>query len=128
MLVLSLEDLMLHLCLHAVQHILEGVGLRLLCDLTETMKHYQAEMDWQKIQDRSRQWGTDRPLYLMLSLIRELAGQAAPSDILDILTANPVDARFVAGLIAHIMVKLSGCPALTTDSPGFGDRKAPQRG
>ncbi|MCL6583170.1 MAG: nucleotidyltransferase family protein [bacterium] len=124
-LVLSPEDLILHLCMHTVHHILD-LGLRPLCDLSETIRHYQAEIDWKSLQLRSREWKADKPLYLMLSLLVEFAGQAAPQGVLDILKANTIEPHhFVTKLKNHIMMKMSDSVALTTDIARFWKPKKP---
>ncbi len=117
-LVLSPEDLILHLCLHATRHILK-IGPGLFCDLPEVIRHYQGKIDWSKLQQRSREWKAERPLYLMLSLLKELSGEAMPKDLLSVLKSNPVDMHFVAVLRSHIIMKIQNSSALPIDLTRF---------
>lgn len=120
MMVLSPEDLILHLCLHATQHIFD-IGLRPLLDLSETMRRYRGELDWEQLRLRSHQWRMSRPFYLMMYLLRELSGKAVPEELMILLEPDHFDTRFVAGCKAHIIMRLngSGGPALTPDLAQF---------
>jgi len=120
-LVLSPEDLILHLCLHATAHILDDIGLKPFYDLSEVIRYYQAkdEMDWNLLQLRSKEWRADRPLYLMLSLLKELLGKAMPEDLFSILKSNPVDARFVAVLREYFIMKVTSSSIMTPDLAQF---------
>ena len=67
----SPEDLLLHLCLHNCKDLFEK-GLKLLCDLSAIIHHYEKEMDWDQVLLRSRQWGIEKFVYLALRLAVEL--------------------------------------------------------
>ena len=120
-LALSPEDLILHLCLHASSHILDDIGFRPFCDLSKVIRHYQrkGEIDWELLRLRSQEWKTDRPLYLMLSLLKELLGRAMPEELFSILKSNPVDARFVAVLREYFMMKATSSSIMTPDLAQF---------
>jgi hypothetical protein len=94
-LVLSPEDLLLHLCLHASFHHRFTIGLRPFCDISETLHHYRDEMDWEQVQLRARQWGVGKCVYLTLRLVRELLEAAVPGDVLNALEPNDLDPRLV---------------------------------
>jgi len=100
--VLSPEDLILHLCVHATHHIMKA-GLRPFCDLFEVIRHYRDEIDWKQVQHRSLEWKAERPLYIMLSVLKELSGKALPEDLLSILKSNPIDEHLVAEFKEYII-------------------------
>jgi len=81
LLTLSPEDLVLHLCLHsAFQHKFR-LGLRGLCDITETIHHYKDEMDWEQLTTLARKWRSRNCVYFSLQLARELLGAGMPENI-----------------------------------------------
>jgi len=73
------EDLLLHLCLHTAVHAFD-MRTRMLCDIGEVVGRWEAELDWQGIGTRARQWGHLRAIYVILRLARELLGVAVPAD------------------------------------------------
>lgn len=81
-LTLSVEDLLLHLCLHAaVQHRLQG-GLRLTYDIAVTVACFQETIQWATLRERARQWNGERAAYLMLSLSQRIFGAPVPPSYL----------------------------------------------
>ena len=80
-LVLSPEDLMLHLCQHFWKHNLAG-GIRPLCDIAENTSYYGDGIDWTKIANISSEWGMNAGSYLVLSLARELLDAPIPKGFL----------------------------------------------
>jgi len=87
-LVLSPEDLVLHLCQHFWKHSLAG-GIRPLCDIAETTRYYGDGIDWTKIANSSSEWGMNAGSYLVLSLARELLDAPIPKGFLsDIMPVN----------------------------------------
>lgn len=81
-LVLSPEDLLLHLCLHSAYHHLYENGLRAFCDIRETIRHHRDELDWETALRRARQWGAGNSVYLTLHLAKELLGAEVPAELL----------------------------------------------
>ena len=77
-LVLSPEDLILHLCLHASFAHKFRVGLRACWDIHEVVRHYRDAIDWDQVVRRARQWGIARYTYLTLRLVRELLATDIP--------------------------------------------------
>ena len=76
--ILSPEDLLLHICQHTcIQHGFDN-GLTALLDLARIMEHYREELDWQQLFDRSRQWGIERAVCLMLALTEKLLAVSLP--------------------------------------------------
>ncbi|UCD84932.1 MAG: nucleotidyltransferase family protein [Deltaproteobacteria bacterium] len=82
-LVLSPEDLLLHMCLHTSFQNAFLTGLLPLCDIVRIIQHYRGELDWGKVQDRIGQWGVARPVYLTLDLAKELLRAEVPNGFLE---------------------------------------------
>jgi hypothetical protein len=91
---MSLEDLLLHLCIHASDHVFE-MGLRLVCDITETLRHNQREIDWVCIQQRARLWRVNNCAYVNLWLAKKLLGAPIPENWLDSLKSQESDQRYL---------------------------------
>ena len=88
---LSIEDLILHLCIHyTYQHLLKEGGLRGLFDLLAVMETYQNEIDWRLLAERANQWGVGRIVALTFQLVSELFCQKIPSGDLENLNFEPV--------------------------------------
>ena len=80
-LALSPEDLVLHLSLHlAYQHHLK-LGLRGLYDVAVTLRHFQEQLNWDKLVEIAHTLGATRVLRLTLTLAEELLGAPIPSEI-----------------------------------------------
>jgi hypothetical protein len=98
-LVLSPEDLLLHLCVHASLHHGFEVSLLHLCDIPAVVDHFQARLDWTAFWDRARAWGAERSALVTFALTERLLewrrpeAAAAPGGTLP---AAPFDAVAVA--------------------------------
>jgi len=77
-LILSSEDLLLHLCLHTGRHI-QDMQVRMLVDIDEVIRTHPA-IDWDQVRTRAQQWGILRPVYVILRLSRELLGADVQAD------------------------------------------------
>jgi hypothetical protein len=96
------EDLIAHLSLHfAFQHSLD-MGLRGLVDLDRAIRHYQGEIDWQKLGAIARDWSAQRPVWLGLSLAYEWLHSPVPVSILNDL--KPEGAQTVLDLANEILL------------------------
>jgi putative nucleotidyltransferase-like protein len=95
-LVLSPKDLLLHLCIHTSHQHTFHMGLRAFCDISETIRHHETEIDWKQVQIRARQWGTSNCVYLTLRLARELLKVSIPDEMLESLQASNFDPQFVS--------------------------------
>ena len=85
-LVLSPEDLLLHLCVHLAFHHLFGfTGLRTFYDIKETIRHYQGQLEWDQVRHRARKWGAGNAIYLTLLFSRDLLHAQVPDSILSAL-------------------------------------------
>ena len=79
--ILSPEDLLLHLALHAAcfeknKFLYPLVSLRQVIDVARTVQFYQDQLDWDCLLRRAREWGMQEPLFLMLALAKDLLGAA----------------------------------------------------
>ena len=81
-LVLSIEDLLLQLSLHASQHNFT-LKLSSIYDVYETIRSHQSEINWKGLESRAHRWGAQKALFLMLALSVELLGAAVPVDFLE---------------------------------------------
>ncbi len=101
---LSPEDLLLHLCLHFCHE--DGCkGLRCLCDIAETIRHFGGRMDWPQVVDRARERGAPRYAGLSLHLARTLLGATVPKDALCRLVPGGIDARLVKKATECVLVQ-----------------------
>jgi len=80
--VLSVEDLLLQLSLHASQH---NFTLRLssVYDVYETIRVHRAQIDWKELGGRAHRRGAGKALFLMLLLSVDLLGAAVPIEFLE---------------------------------------------
>lgn len=92
---LSLEDMLLHLCLHTSQHTLR-MQLRMLCDIGEIVRCYGSTLNWQEMGARAREWGIVRVVYMVLRLSQELLEVAIPADWLDSIRPVEFDERYLS--------------------------------
>ncbi len=80
-LALGPEDLLLHLCAHAgMQHVFDN-GLLPYVDILRVVEHYEKELDWEALFERSREWGVERCVFLMLALTEDMLGLALPGAV-----------------------------------------------
>ena len=82
-LMLSLEDLLLHLCLHTSYLHPFTFGLRPFCDIAETIDHFGSTLDWRTVVDRAISQHWQRGVYLALQLAIELAGASVPDHVME---------------------------------------------
>ena len=90
-LALSPEDLLLHLCLSFIDSGL--TGLKLLCDIAETIHRFGGEIDWAQVAHLAREWRAARHVGLTLHLARSTVGAAVPADALEQLVPGGLDQR-----------------------------------
>ncbi len=69
-LALSLEDLILHLCIHLTyQHHLQ-LGLRGLYDIALVIQHHAEKVNWQALAERAQAWRAERVVGLTFCLLK----------------------------------------------------------
>jgi hypothetical protein len=76
--VLSGEDLLLHLCMHAALQHGFGVGLGHLCDIPAVLDHHGEKLEWAEFWERGRAWGAERSALLTFGLTERLLGWHRP--------------------------------------------------
>lgn len=81
---LEAVDAVLHLCLHAVVHHHAHVNLRALCDVAQVVAEWKRS-EWDALTQRALNYGLARPVYLMLILLDQALGLAAPPDVMEAL-------------------------------------------
>ncbi|HCV42808.1 MAG TPA: hypothetical protein DGH68_04950 [Bacteroidetes bacterium] len=116
-LVLSPEDLLLHLCLHASIHHRFGLGIRPLADIGETIHRYHGELDWEQFLRRSRQWHARNCVYLTLLLAKTLLEAAVPDEVLNALRPGDFDERLIVWANEQIAQRSSDLTDPSSVSP-----------
>jgi hypothetical protein len=92
---LSPEDLLLHLSVHASSSHGFGLGLRPLCDIAETIRHFGSALDWDVVVERARRWRWQRGAALSMRTAKDLLGAAVPDGALHRLWPQGFDAALV---------------------------------
>ena len=81
-LVLSPEDLLLHLCIHlSFHHLFSFAALRTLCDIRETIRHYATRIDWGIVGERAKEWKVSKGVEISLLLARKLLDADVPDTV-----------------------------------------------
>jgi|SRR2546422_3654964 len=109
-LVLSPEDLLLHLCVHTAFHHQLVLGLRGCWDILETIRHFGKAIDWEQLQRRARRWGVAKYVCLTLHLAKELVGAAVPAEALAGLEPSGLEPRLIALARAEILGQTTTVP------------------
>ena len=91
--VLSTEDLLLHLAVHATYNSRCVVSVRACCDIAEVVR--TQNVDWDAAIDRARRWNVGAGTYLVLRLARELLDAPIPVDVLNALAPPDFDERLL---------------------------------
>ncbi len=84
-LVLSREDMLLHLSLHAGYHHF-SLKLISLCDIHEILQRYTDEIAWDQLLEMAGQWKATKALFLTLRLAQDLLTAKVPPRVLCALT------------------------------------------
>lgn len=80
-LTLSPEDLILHLCLHFADDLFVE-RVKVLVDISETIRHYGNGLDWRSIIRKSNLFGVGSFVYCSFYLAREIMDAAIPAHVL----------------------------------------------
>jgi hypothetical protein len=108
-LVLSLEDLLLHLSLHtSVHHKFNYHGLKQLYDIAITINRYFNEIDWDQLRLRAYEWRTEKYLYLTLRLSQEILGAKVPERILSALKPEAFSEKILLEAQRRILFQKAG--------------------
>lgn len=86
---LSVEDFLLHLCLHASYQHEFDFGLRALCDIVVFIERFEPEIDWSALRARILRHHWRNGVYLILYLASCRIGAAVPVEVLTAL--EPAD-------------------------------------
>lgn len=105
----SPEDTLLILCVHGDTHLWER--LKWVCDVARLLDAYPA-LDWGQVLRRARRSGSERILFLGLSVAGDLLGARIPEDIERRIRAD----RAVATLATEVIARLFRAEALTAVS------------
>lgn len=82
-LMLSPEDLLLHICLHTSYQHQFDFGLRPFCDTAEVIHHFGATLDWQVVTEKAKQRKWVRGVYLAMVIASEFVGADVAKDVLE---------------------------------------------
>lgn len=78
---LSLEDLLVHLCVHAARHHVFALGIRALVDIDQLLARH-AEIDWSRVRGRARERSAWREVALTVLLAHDLLGTPLPASLM----------------------------------------------
>lgn len=119
--VLPPELLLLQLCMSGVPA-LPARGLQLCFDLAQVVERYAAELDWERVVARARDWQAGDAVWLALSLARDVAGAAIPEAALAQLAPDAVGAAEIARAQEQLLeLPLPALAALGTLDSGAVD-------
>lgn len=104
-LMLSPEDLFLHVCLHTSYQHPFIFGLRPFCDIAGMVDHFGSALDWQTVMNRACDQGWQRGVYLALCLAVELAGAAVPDHVLEKLKPSDMSEMILETARAQIFTE-----------------------
>ncbi len=90
-LVLSPEDLVLHLCVHVALHHGFAAKLVQLRDLPAVVDRLGGRIDWKVLVERARTWGVLRAVTLTFALAERMFGTFLPEGSLPAVEAGPAD-------------------------------------
>ena len=88
---LGVEDLILHLCLHLTyQHYL-NLGLRGLMDIALIIHKFGEKIDWNKLVEIAKSWGSERVTALTLKLVETQLNVPFPSEVIFALLPHGIE-------------------------------------
>ncbi len=120
---LSPEDLILHLCMHlSYQHHLK-LGLRGLYDIAKVLEHNKGHVDWTKLVEISKTWGSERVTWLSLMLTEDLLGAQIPPMILEYLQPKEAAPWVLAKAKAQLLEQDVRKAVVTPDLAKFATKE-----
>ncbi|MDR4499312.1 MAG: nucleotidyltransferase family protein [Candidatus Scalindua sp.] len=109
-LVLSSEDLLLHLSFHAsIKHRFNYYGMKQLCDIATTIN--KNGIDWDKLILNSEEFGAEKCLYLTLRLSKEILDARVPETILQSIKPDFINEKIVIEAQKRVFSRKSIKPA-----------------
>ncbi|MFC1718791.1 nucleotidyltransferase family protein [Candidatus Poribacteria bacterium] len=107
-LVLSPENLILHLCVHLSGSCFLN-GMRALVDISQSIRYYGRSLNWHLLTKRSKEFGVCRSVYYTLCLAKETMGINIPNYALDDLKLElkqrPLEAKLTEKIAAKNILK-----------------------
>ncbi|MBI5827954.1 MAG: nucleotidyltransferase family protein, partial [Chloroflexi bacterium] len=100
-----------HLIANVQYRIAHEIRVRMLCDIGEVVRRFGAELDWQGLAARARQWGAVRAVYVILRLAQELLEVAVPGDWLVSLRPDGLSEHYLDLAREQILIERSGAKA-----------------
>lgn len=101
--ILSFEDFLLHICLHASYHHEFNISLMALYDITFFIEQFQKELSWDRFCHHISIHECSKGIYLILYLAKELAGANVPSKILEILKPTSLSKAMITAAKYRIL-------------------------
>ncbi len=98
---MSPEDLLLHLSLHAAVHVFE-MGMRMVCDITETILRFEKRIDWRHLERMAKESGATRSLAISLRLAVEFCKAPVPAGFLDAIAPQQSETMYQIVLRDHL--------------------------
>jgi hypothetical protein len=123
--VLSPEDLLLHLCVHAAYNHRFEVPLLSLMDIAEVARHHRSELDWRRLVSVAEQSGAGRFVYCLLSVVRQLLGAEIPQATLAAIRHTPDDDAMIHTVREYLLLPPEDLPvayARFGENKGFAAR------
>ena len=118
-LLLSPEDMILHLCLHLFLNHVNIMIFRTLYDIAAIVQHYKSSIDWDQIVDCSIRYNLATPVYATLFLINDLIEISIPPVVLSRLRKKTSTAQLSW---MEVDYKQSGMESISRNffvTPGF---------
>jgi hypothetical protein len=106
---LSLEDMLLILCVHGARHAWERLGW--ICDVAEVVRACQ-DISWERVMTRASKLGGERMLLLGLFLASDLLGATIPERVSERVRTDPT-VKTLAKRTREQLFRETDCP------PGF---------
>lgn len=107
---LSPLDLLLYSCIHATyQHRFE-MAIMSLADISEILKRYENDLDWERLLLLAQNWKASRCVYIMLTFARQLFNAEVSEDVLQALEPLDIDNNIMAQFRARILEGAGGSP------------------
>lgn len=123
-LALSVEDLLLHLCIHMTYQHRFNMGLRGLVDILEVLWHYENQVDWELLHRRAEEWRAGRVLAVSLVLVHQLLGAWVPAWAEGELRADPEYAHMLEIGLGILRDPRQGELPVTPDLADFGSSQS----
>lgn len=127
---LSVQDFLLHLCLHASYQHEFNFGLRTLYDIALFVEQFKGKIDWPVFCTQVSRHRWSRGVYLILHLASTRAGATVPAEVLTMLEPNDLSAQVIERAEQRLFDVDAESSAMTVNMIGFfksgqlGDRIA----